>query len=146
MGELIDIASDVRLKERYPLDYEDKGLIRGTHNACTSWASGNSTDTENPRGNAAKAAEFIKKTGLDKFYHGVGSAGADPEFRAWVDWSEVWDKWPGQYDPFMSAVETWHAGSAPYREFPAQKIAPRLRGKSCMTRYDCNHQLPAGNA
>jgi hypothetical protein len=206
LGDLIDIASDVRLKERYPLDFEDKALIRGTHNTWTSWASGNSTDTKNPRGNPVKAEEFIRNNGLDKFYYGVGRGGGDPDFgngiqwalyycggngeyggvdfpaecylpvkvkwgngkvvdfsnpvaikferdrvlglikgkedkvfRGWVDWSETWDVWPGQYDPFMSALETWHAGSAPYRELPAEKIAPRMRSKSCMTRYDFNY-------
>ena len=206
LGDLINMASDVHLKERYPLDYDDKELISQTHNAWTSWASGNSTNTEKPYGDVEKAKEFITRTGLDKFYYGIkrgdltsdsiksiqwslyycggkGEYGGidfpaecylpvdvkwgngrvidfsnpiaikferdrvlrhikgreNQVFYGFVDWSEVWNKWPGQYDPFMSALETWHAGAAPYRDFPAQKIAPRMRSKSCMTRYDFNY-------
>ena len=55
-----------------------------------------------------------------------------------LDFSEVWDKWTGQHDPFMSAVETWHAGAAPWRNFVDTK-ARRMRSRSCMTKLDFNY-------
>jgi hypothetical protein len=36
--------------------------------------------------------------------------------RAEMDFADWWDKWPGQFDPFMSALETYHAGGMPWRE------------------------------
>ena len=98
LGDLINIASDVHLKERYPLDFEDKDLIRGTHNTWTSWASGNSTDTKNPRGDPAKAEEFIKKYGLDKFYYGVGRGGSDPDFSNGIQWALYYCGGNGEYE------------------------------------------------
>lgn len=55
-----------------------------------------------------------------------------------VDYSEGWDKWPGQHDPFMSAVETWHAAAAPWRDFIDSK-SPRSRNHSYMTKLDFNY-------
>jgi len=93
------------------------------------WGNGKVVDFSNP-----VAIKFERDRVL-----GLIKGKEDKVFRGWVDWSETWDVWPGQYDPFMSALETWHAGSAPYRELPAEKIAPRMRSKSCMTRYDFNY-------
>ena len=33
--------------------------------------------------------------------------------RAEMDFADWWDKWPGQYDPYMSALETYRAAGLP---------------------------------
>ena len=52
-----------------------------------------------------------------------------------MDYVDGWDKWPGQYDPYMSALETYHAGAAPWREVSEQK-SPRRRTRSNMAPID----------
>ena len=51
-----------------------------------------------------------------------------------MDFADWWDKWPGQYDPYMSALETYHAGGVPWREVIDQK-APRMVIRSNMNRW-----------
>lgn len=52
-----------------------------------------------------------------------------------LDFAHAWDKFPGQYDPFMSALETWHAGAKAWRDVIDQK-APRLRNRACFAPLD----------
>jgi hypothetical protein len=196
LGDLIGAANDIRLKEKRPLNLEDRSLLSFTHTRWIGWMSG---------GTAAQATQFIKDNGLDKFYYGTGQG--DPEIGrqvSWgvahaggggsgrggtsaypaecylpvnvpwgngkvldfsnpvcveaekqriaaafagkedkvnlgeVDYSEIWDKWPGQHDPFLSAVETWHAAVSPWRDFIDAK-SPRMRNHSCMTKLDFNY-------
>ena len=55
--------------------------------------------------------------------------------RAEMDFADWWDKWPGQYDPFMSALETYRAAGTPWREVIDQK-APRRVIRSNMNVVD----------
>ncbi|MGA2117274.1 MAG: hypothetical protein ABSH56_21250 [Bryobacteraceae bacterium] len=55
--------------------------------------------------------------------------------RAEMDFADWWDKWPGQYDPFMSALETYRAAGTPWREVIDQK-APRRVIRSNMNAVD----------
>jgi len=202
MGELMGIANDVRLKQKNPINLDDRGLIACTHCRFMNWMSGSQGDDP---------YSFIQKNGLDKFYyavankhpefgtngqwglyyqggHGLYSKGLEyPEkcylpvlitwpfgnprennggrvldfsnpltmklerervFRtfggmpgkvhwAHLDYADMWDKWPGQFDPFMSAAETWRAGAAPWREI--HEKAPRLRNRACMTKVDFSY-------
>jgi hypothetical protein len=52
-----------------------------------------------------------------------------------MDYVDGWDKWPGQYDPYMSALETYHASAAPWREVIDQK-SPRRTTRSNMAPID----------
>jgi len=60
--------------------------------------------------------------------------------RVEMDYTEHWDKWPGQYDPFMSALETYHASGTPWREMIDQK-APRMVIRSNMEPVDYSYGL-----
>jgi hypothetical protein len=51
--------------------------------------------------------------------------------RAEMDFADWWDKWPGQYDPFMSPLETYRAAYALWREVIDQR-APRMVIRSNM--------------
>ena len=55
--------------------------------------------------------------------------------RAEMDFADWWDKWPGQFDPFMSALETYRAAGTPWREVIDQK-APRRVIRSNMNVVD----------
>jgi len=55
--------------------------------------------------------------------------------RAEMDFADWWDKWPGQYNPFMSALETYRAAGTPWREVIDQK-APRRVIRSNMNVVD----------
>jgi hypothetical protein len=55
--------------------------------------------------------------------------------RAEMDFADWWDKWPGQHDPFMSALETYRAAGTPWREVIDQK-APRRVIRSNMNVVD----------
>ena len=55
--------------------------------------------------------------------------------RAEMDFADWWDKWPGQYDPYMSALETYRAAGTPWREVIDQK-APRRVIRSNMNVVD----------
>jgi hypothetical protein len=60
--------------------------------------------------------------------------------RAEMDFADWWDKWPGQYDPYMSALETYRAGGAPWREVVDQK-APRMVIRSNMNVVDHSYGI-----
>jgi hypothetical protein len=60
--------------------------------------------------------------------------------RAETDFSDWWDKWPGQYDPYISALETYHAAMLPWRE-AVDKIVPRMVIRSNMQPVDHSYGL-----
>jgi hypothetical protein len=60
--------------------------------------------------------------------------------RAEMDFADWWDKWPGQYDPYMSALETYRAAGTPWREAIDQK-APRRVIRSNMNVVDHSYGL-----
>jgi hypothetical protein len=60
--------------------------------------------------------------------------------RAEMDFADWWDKWPGQYDPYMSALETYRAGGFPWREAVDQK-APRKVIRSNMNVVDHSYGI-----
>ena len=60
--------------------------------------------------------------------------------RAEMDFADWWDKWPGQYDPFMSALETYRAAGMPWREAIDQK-APRMVIRSNMQPVDHSYGI-----
>jgi hypothetical protein len=64
----------------------------------------------------------------------------DATGRAEMDFADWWDKWPGQYDPYMSALETYHAGGMPWREAIDQK-APRRVVRSNMEPVDHSYGM-----
>ena len=60
--------------------------------------------------------------------------------RAEMDFADWWDKWPGQFDPFMSALETYHAAGNLWREAIDQK-APRMVIRSNMQPVDHSYGI-----
>ncbi|MGO9113556.1 MAG: hypothetical protein ACLP9L_30355, partial [Thermoguttaceae bacterium] len=60
--------------------------------------------------------------------------------RAEMDFADWWDKWPGQFDPYMSSLETYHAGGLPWREAIDQK-APRRVVRSNMQPIDHSYGI-----
>src|SRR5208283_2152837 len=60
--------------------------------------------------------------------------------RAEMDFADWWDKWPGQFDPYMSALETYHAGGLPWRDAIDQK-APRMVIRSNMQPIDHSYGI-----
>ena len=60
--------------------------------------------------------------------------------RAEMDFADWWDKWPGQFDPFMSPMETYHAAGMPWREAIDQK-APRMVIRSNMQPVDHSYGI-----
>jgi hypothetical protein len=236
-GDLIALAYDIRLKQRRPIDLNDRELVSNNFSRFHGYLSG---------GSEANADKFFKAHGLNDFYWGLGgpgrqgsfglyglggdrqpadaptqhpglptvaprpaaggrgavgaqpaaggrgAAGAQPggggagrtsypdecylpiharyygmsmgvrviDFsnpltiklerdrafqwvvgheketgRAEMDFADWWDKWPGQYDPFMSALETYRAAGTPWREVIDQK-APRRVIRSNMNVVD----------
>ncbi|MGA2691095.1 MAG: hypothetical protein ABSF76_01915 [Opitutaceae bacterium] len=194
-ADLIAAAHDVRLKERRPIDLNDRELVANNYSRFHGWMSG---------GSNAKAAAFFKANGLDRFYYGMGgpapqqswglygSGGStqgrpsrvnypkecylpihtpkyegervidfsnpltvrlerERAFRSMVghegetgrvemDFADWWDKWPGQFDPFQSALETYRAAGLPWREAIDQK-APRMVIRSNMQPVDHSYGL-----
>jgi hypothetical protein len=57
-----------------------------------------------------------------------------------MDFSDWWDKWPGQFDPFMSPLETYRASGLPWREAIDQK-APRMVIRSNMQPIDHSYGI-----
>lgn len=57
-----------------------------------------------------------------------------------MDFADWWDKWPGQYDPYMSAMETYHAGGTPWRA-AIDKYAPRRTVRSNMNVIDHSYGI-----
>ena len=60
--------------------------------------------------------------------------------RAEMDFADWWDKWPGQFDPYMSPMETYHAAGMPWREAIDQK-APRMVIRSNMQPVDHSYGI-----
>jgi hypothetical protein len=60
--------------------------------------------------------------------------------RAEMDFADWWDKWQGQYDPFMTSLETYHAAGMPWREAADQK-APRKVIRSNMNVVDHSYGI-----
>lgn len=210
-ADLIAIAHDVRLKERRPINPDDRELVANNYSRFHGWMSG---------GNNTTTKAFFEENGLFDFYWGLGGPGRSgsmaiygsggstsgrfPTFdingdwgaygagtmtpgrqrltypaecflpvrtvkfggervidfsnpltvklerervlqwatgqekltgRAETDFSDFWDKWPGQYDPYMSAMETYHAAMLPWRE-AVDKIVPRMVIRSNMQPVD----------
>ena len=216
-ADLIAIAHDVRLKQRRPINLDDRELVANNYSRFHGWMSG---------GSAGSARQFFQTNGLVDFYWGLGgpgpqgsfgiygsggstsgrfptfdmtgswgtygSAGSSPTGRSrvnypaecflpirtvkyggekvidrsnpltvklererilqWVtgqekstgraemDFADWWDVWPGQFDPYMSALETYHAGGAPWREAIDQK-APRMVIRSNMQPVDHSYGI-----
>jgi hypothetical protein len=194
-ADLISIASDIRIKERRPIDLDDRELVANNYSRFHGWMSG---------GSDANARKFFSDHGLTDFYWGMGGPGPQGSFgfygsgggtqgrpprvnypaecylpirtpkyggervidfsnpltidlerkrafawvaghekdtgRAEMDFADWWDKWPGQYDPFMSSLETYHAGGMPWREAIDQK-APRRVVRSNMQPVDHSYGI-----
>ena len=60
--------------------------------------------------------------------------------RVEMDFADWWDKWPGQFDPYMTAMETYHAGGLPWRE-AIDKYAPRKVVRSNMNVIDHSYGI-----
>ena len=60
--------------------------------------------------------------------------------RAEMDFSDWWDKWPGQHDPSMSPLETYRAAGMPWREIIDQN-APRMVIRSNMQPIDHSYGI-----
>lgn len=189
-GDLIAIAHDIRLKERRPINLEDREWVANDYSRFHGWMSG---------GTEANAKKFFAEHGLEDFYWGLGgpasgghmgiygsgggvhgraysikypaecflpirtpkydgervidfsnpltiqleddrayqwaSTNSNETSRAEMDFADWWDKWPGQYDGFMSALETYRAGCMPWRQAIDEK-APRRVVRSNMEPVD----------
>jgi len=194
-ADLIAIASDIRLKQRRPINLDDRELVANNYSRFHGWMSG---------GKTSDAKQFFKTNGLMDFYWGLGGPGPQGSFgfygmgggtqgrparvnypaecylpihtvrydgervidfsnpltvqlereriakwitgqetntgRAEMDFADWWDKWPGQFDPYMSALETYHAGGLPWREAIDQK-APRMVIRSNMQPVDHSYGI-----
>ena len=194
-ADLIAIAHDIRLKQRRPINLEDRELVANNYSRFHGWMSG---------GSDANARRFFLDHGLADFYWGLGGPGPQGSFaiygsggstqgrpsrvrfpaecflpirtvkydgervidfsnpltvtlerervmkwvagheketgRAEMDFADWWDKWPGQYDPYMSALETYHAAGAPWREAIDQR-APRMVIRSNMQPVDHSYGI-----
>jgi hypothetical protein len=194
-ADLIAIAHDIRLKQRRPIDLDDRELVANNYSRFHGWMSG---------GTDANAKKFFRENGLEDFYWGMGGPGPQGSFaiygsggatqgrpsrisfpaecflsiqtpkyqgervidfsnpltiklererafqwvaghekdtgRAEMDFADWWDKWPGQFDPFMSSLETYHAAGAPWREAIDQK-APRRVIRSNMQPVDYSYGI-----
>jgi hypothetical protein len=194
-ADLIAIASDIRLKQRRPINLDDRELVANNYSRFHGWMSGGSNNS---------AKNFFQTNGLVDFYWGLGGPGAQGSFgfygmgggtqgrparvnyppecylpvhtvrydgervidfsnpltvrlereriaqwitgqekntgRAEMDFADWWDKWPGQFDPYMSSLETYHAGGLPWREAIDQK-APRMVVRSNMQPVDHSYGI-----
>lgn len=194
-ADLIAIAHDIRLKERRPINLDDKELVANNYTRYHGWMSG---------GTNASAKKFFQDNGLVDFYWGLGGPGQQGTFgvygmggstqgrpsranypaetflpirtvkydgervidfsnplavkleterankwvvgheketgRAEMDFADWWDKWPGQFDPFMSAAETYRAGGMPWRNV-IDKSAPRRIVRSNMNAIDLSYGI-----
>jgi hypothetical protein len=194
-ADLIAIANDIRLKERRPINLDDRELVANNYSRFHGWMSS---------GNGNSARNFFQTNGLIDFYWGLGGPGQQGTFgiygsggstqgrpsrvnypaecflpihtvkydgervidfsnpltirlererafqwvvghenetgRAEMDFADWWDKWPGQFDPYMSALETYHAGGLPWREVIDQK-APRRVVRSNMQPVDHSYGI-----
>jgi hypothetical protein len=60
--------------------------------------------------------------------------------RVEMDFADWWDKWPGQFDPYMTSMETYHAGCMPWR-VTMDKLAPRMVVRSNMNVVDHSYGI-----
>jgi hypothetical protein len=247
-ADLIAIAHDIRLKQRRPIDIDDRDWVANDYSRFHGWMSGSARAGGGaasaaggrgagaaPGAAAAGAAEgrggpgggagaFFQENGLVDFYWGLGSGGGGsmgfygaggsssvrfPEFdlntnwgtyaatsaapgrarvnyppecylpirtvkyggekvidfsnpltiklereraiqamtgreketgRVEMDFADWWDKWPGQFDPYMTSLETYHAGGMPWRE-AIDKLAPRKVVRSNMNVVDHSYGI-----
>jgi len=196
-ADLIAIAHDIRLKERRPIDLDDRESVSENYCRYHGWMSG---------GTLADAKKFVAEHNLDAYYLGglggygpsgggfglYGSGGAvhrvpnhinypaecylpiglpryeservidfsnpvtikleneravkwasaDPKGAGWcqTDFSDYWDKWPGQYDPYLTALETYRLGTLPWRD-AIDKISPRRAIRSNMNAVDHSYGI-----
>ena len=194
-ADLIALTHDVRLKQRRPIDPDDRELVANDYSRFHGWMSG---------GNNTNARKFFEDNGLTDFYWGLGGPGQQGSFgiygmggstqgrpsrinypaecylpvhtvkydgeriidfsnpltvtlererilqwvsgqenntgRAEMDFADWWDKWPGQFDPFMSPLETYRAGCMPWREIIDAK-APRMVIRSNMQPVDHSYGI-----
>jgi hypothetical protein len=194
-ADLIAVAHDIRLKQRRPINLDDREWVANDYSRFHGWMSG---------GREADARKFFQDNGLVDFYWGMGGPGQQGGFgfygmgggtqgrpsrvnypaelylpihtvkydgervidfsnplaaklereridkwvtgqekstgRAEMDFADWWDKWPGQFDPFMSALETYHAGGLPWRE-AIDKKAPRMVIRSNMQPVDHSYGI-----
>ncbi len=194
-ADLIAIAHDIRLKQRRPINLDDRELVANNYSRFHGWMSG---------GSDANARRFFQENGLTDFCWGMGGPGRQGSFgfygmggstqgrssrvnypaecylpvhtvkyggervidfsnplaiklehdrafqwvaghekdtgRAEMDFADWWDKWPGQFDPYMSSLETYHAGGLPWREAIDQK-APRRVVRSNMQPIDHSYGI-----
>jgi hypothetical protein len=194
-GDMIAIAHDIRLKQRRPINLDDREWVANDYSRFHGWMSG---------GGNADAAKFFKDNGLTDFYWGMGGPGPQGSFgnygmgggtqgrparvnyppecylpvhtvkyggervidfsnpltvklererilqwvkgqekstgRAEMDFADWWDVWPGQHDPFMSALETYRAGGMPWRE-TIDQMAPRMVIRSNMQPVDHSYGI-----
>jgi len=194
-ADLIAIASDIRLKQRRPINPDDRELVANNYSRFHGWMSGGTT---------ANAARFFQTNGLFDFYWGLGGPTRQGSFglygsggstqgrpsrvtypaecflpvhtvkydgervidfsnpltiklererafawaasqsnetgRAEMDFADWWDKWPGQYDPYLSALETYHAAGMPWRE-AIDQLAPRRVIRSNMQPVDYSYGI-----
>ena len=199
-ADLIAIAHDIRLKQRRPIDLEDKETVAGNHIRFSDqgmqsgprflqtyglydfyypqarqpspspspspqarpfggwgvYGLGATIRGSAPRQNypaecylpvhtqkylGDRVIDFsnpltIKLERERAFQGAIGNENATGTLE--MDYVDGWDKWPGQYDPYMSALETYHAGAAPWREVIDQK-SPRRRNRSNMAPIDFNY-------
>jgi len=194
-ADLIALANDIQLRERRPINLEDREWVANDYSRFHGWMSG---------GSEANARWFFQTNGLADFYWGLGGPGGQGSFgvygsggstqgrpyrinypaecflpiptvkyggekvidfsnpktiqlehdrafawasaqpgatgRAEMDFADWWDKWQGQYDPYMSSLETYHAGGMPWREAVDQK-APRKVIRSNMNVVDHSYGI-----
>jgi hypothetical protein len=180
-ADLIAIAHDIRLKQRRPINLDDRELVANNYSRFHGWMSG---------GTDAHGEKFFLDHGLGDFYWGMGGPGRQGTFgfygsggategrpsranypaecflpihtpkyggervidfsnpltirlererafqwastnpvdtgRAEMDFADWWDRWPGQFDPYMSSMETYHAGGMPWREAIDEKASRRV--------------------
>jgi hypothetical protein len=194
-ADLISIAHDIRLKQRRPINLDDRELVANNYSRFHGWMSG---------GSNVLAEKFFLDHGLGDFYWGMGGPGRQGTFgfygsggatqgrpsradypaecflpihtpkyggervidfsnpltiklererafawaslnpndtgRAEMDFADWWDRWPGQFNPYMSSMETYHAGGMPWREAIDQK-APRRVVRSNMQPVDHSYGI-----
>ena len=195
-ADLIAIAHDIRLKQRRPINLDDRELVANNYSRFHGWMSGGSNANARQvlsgptawttstgawagparRGasasmawaearRAAPRASTIRPSAICRCIPSSTTAngssispipltvklererafasGCRPREqtgRAEMDFADWWDKWPGQFDPFMSALETYHAGGLPWREAIDQK-APRRVVRSNMQPVDHSYGI-----
>jgi len=70
-ADLIAVAYDIRLKQRRPIDPDDRELVANDYSRFHSYLSG---------GTAANAERFFKQHSLTDFYYGLGGPGQQGTF------------------------------------------------------------------